>query len=72
MQAGDMEDARLEAERFLQRLRELVACRKPLTSVELGRPGYVRNPHAGGCPETAAVRRASLDLTRSLARMRRP
>ena len=69
-----------EAKRFLARVDALHACRKPLTAAEqeerdrrsafwtLG-----RNPHdaRGGCKESSAVRRASMDLTRALAKLRR-
>lgn len=65
-------EARREAERFLMRLDELKACRKPQTEAEKAqRWGRPRFPHSGSCPETAATRRASMDLTRALAKLRR-
>lgn len=65
-------EARRETERFLMRLDELKACRKPQTAEEKAqRWGRPRFPHTGSCPETAAIRRASMDLTRALAKLRR-
>lgn len=65
-------EAKREAERFLLRLAELKACRKPQTEAERNqRWGRPRFPHSGSCPETASIRRASMDLTRTLAKLRR-
>ncbi|HVQ45141.1 MAG TPA: hypothetical protein VMT30_09380 [Candidatus Saccharimonadia bacterium] len=52
-------EARAEAERFLRRLNEMDACTKHRSSYD-------------ACPSRAAVKRASLDLTRALANLRRP
>lgn len=64
--------AKQEALRFLSRLDELTECRLPLTDTEKQQQwGRKRFPHGDGCPETAAIRRASMDLTRALAKLRR-
>jgi len=55
----DLDEAKAEAKRFLKRVRELE---------EREAPYY----HAfGAWPERAAVKRASMDLTRALAKIRR-
>lgn len=71
MNSADIEDAQQEAERFLRRIKELIGCRKPLSDYETRTGGYRRRQHSGDCPETAALRRASMDLSRSLSKMRR-
>lgn len=50
--------AKAEAKRFLKALDEMCACTK-------------HGPY-DACPSRAAAKRASLDLTRALARMRQP
>lgn len=65
-----------EARRFIERAQALQACRKPLTASERAERerdifSSTRYPHTEfGCMESSAVRRASMDLTRALARMR--
>ena len=54
-----LEAASTEALRFIERADAAVAAL-------VAREGYV-----AGCPETAAAKRASMDLTRALAMMRR-
>ena len=54
-------EAEAEAERFLMRVADL---RDRYSPADLH--------HIQGCKETGAVRRASLDLTKALAQMRRP
>lgn len=52
-----------EANRFLDRVKDLQKkCRQG---------GVTIDGHIYACPESGAVRRASMDLTRSLARLRR-
>ena len=58
MHQGKLNNAIYEAERFLVRAK---AARKMLTMTSWAR---------GGCKETGAVKRASMDLTRALADMR--
>jgi len=68
----DLLVATQEAHRFLRRVQELEDCQKPLTLGEQLRDyGKKRHWHDGrGCLETAAVKRASLDLTRALSKLR--
>ncbi len=61
MNANDILEAEQEAKRFLQRVGELRAA-GALTN----NPSYLYGSAASG-----AVRRASMDLTRSLAKMRK-
>lgn len=72
MKRADIKDAVMEAQRFIDRVQEL------LTEWDAGRATHAsffkEYPH---CEPTApkqsgAVRRASMDLTRALAKMRRP
>lgn len=78
---GDMTDETLgiaiaEARRFLDRAQALQKCRRPLTAAEKAARerdifSQKRSQHSEyGCIESAAVRRASMDLTRALARVR--
>lgn len=55
-----MNRAKAEAKRFLDRVAEMEIQLK-----DRNLPWY-------GCPESGALRRASLDLTRALANLRRP
>lgn len=70
-------EAVAEAKRFLARAEALQACRKPQTAAERAERerdifAGTRAPHPHyGCIESAAVRRASMDLTRALARLRK-
>ena len=56
-----LDDAIFEAERFLKRAKEL---KKSFRGKDENR--------IMSCPENAAVKRASMDLTRSLAKLRNP
>lgn len=62
MRHDRIKEAEFEARRFLARVAE---AREALDDVE-------RNVSICGSKETGALRRASLDLTRALAAMRRP
>lgn len=62
--SGHLERAEEECARFLAATKEL---RKRLREDEHAK----QYAYITGCPETAAVRRASLDLTRALAKMRK-
>ena len=66
MTRARIEEAVKEAKRFIARADNL---RNKLLK-EDNRSGL--DDHLWGSPETAAVKRASLDLTRALAAMRRP
>ncbi len=76
MTDATLREAIAEARRFLARAEALQACRKPLTASERAERernifSGVRYPHTeSGCIESSAVRRASMDLTRALARLR--
>jgi hypothetical protein len=61
MNEAEVREARTEAQRFLRRCDEY-----------LRRVGKDQFAQISGCKEGGALRRASLDLTRSLATMRRP
>ena len=65
MRMNEVNDAELEARRFLR------AC-EALQARFNADPEATPGAWLIGSPETAAVRRASMDLTRALARMRRP
>lgn len=58
-------EARAEAVRFLDRLTELELAIVDLNRVTMKHWGII------GCPESAAVKRASMDLTRALAKLRK-
>lgn len=60
MRLEDVEEAAAEARRFLDRVDALTANVTPADA----------RYHLSGSPETGAVKRASMDLTRALARMR--
>ena len=62
-----------ELKRFQDRLSDLDKCMKPLTEEEKAqRWGHPRYRHDGrGGPETSALKRSSMDLTRALAKVRR-
>jgi len=64
MTLGDIRDAKKEAERFIITVEKCLE-----DSVYCDRNDQW---HMSGTKHTAAVRRASMDLTRSLAEMRRP
>lgn len=63
MRPKKVDEAANEAKRFLDRVRKLKAA--------VGSTHWNGNEHIWGSKETAAVRRASLDLTRALAEMRK-
>jgi len=66
MQNGNIDRAIAEAKRFLERAKELkVAVRDP-------DDGKFLKTYPSAPKEHGALRRASLDLTRALAEMRRP
>ena len=69
MEWKDVENARAEAKRFLKRVTELEnkVNRRQHT---VGNDG-VDSIFFFGCKETAAVKRASLDLSRALTELRR-
>ena len=71
MQKANINRAVLEAQQFIARAREFLA----KTAIPDGEYDYKGKVHKT-CPaaplESGALRRASLDLTRSLAAMRRP
>ena len=65
-------EAVAEAKRFLARAEALQACRKPITAAEAANRTTARYRHyETGCLEQSAARRASMDLTRVLARLRK-
>lgn len=67
-----LEEAIAEAKRFLTRAEALKECRKPITAAEAANRMTPRYRHfETGCLEQSAARRASMDLTRALARLRR-
>lgn len=63
MKISNVLEAKKEAERFLKRIKELEASQGILTKKGAG-------DHTIGSKETAAVKRSSMDLTRSLSKMR--
>ena len=65
MKETTVRQALAEARRF-ERVAEALLKRAEAEKDERGRDGYTWQ----GCPETAACRRASMDLTRALAKMR--
>jgi len=69
MEWEDVENARIEAARFLKKVAELEnkVNRRKRT---VGKDG-VDGIFFFGCKETAAVKRASLDLSRALTELRR-
>lgn len=71
MKNKNINEAELEARRFLKRIAEY----KEATAVdhvyEYVPSSMVSDPYCGaGCKQRAAIRRASMDLTRALAKMR--
>lgn len=65
-------EVKRELKRFQERLGDLDACTKPVADTERKQSWQpVRSPHYGGCPESSALRRSSMDLTRALAKWRR-
>lgn len=67
MRRSDILNADAEARRFLMRVKPALDAIK--AEIEPGPGGdYTYRPHA----EVAALKRASLDLTRALAKMRKP
>jgi len=72
MSPADVKAAIVEAERFIARAKQLLAT--DVTEWE-GSALVLRKWHGGSLSagkQTAAVRRASMDLTRALAEMRKP
>lgn len=65
MQTDEIKQAIQEAKRFIKRAEECIEARKPYES-----HGYEFTPIAP--KESGALRRASMDLTRQLAKMRKP
>jgi len=63
MKIEEIKKAEAEAERFLSRVNDLWDA--------MGQTNCKRYMMANGSPETGAVRRASMDLTRQLAKMRK-
>jgi hypothetical protein len=58
-----------EAKKFLEKVKELQTEQKKTVTYKVGEKEYVSIP---SCPkESGAVRRASMDLTRALADLRR-
>lgn len=68
MNRQSLTTALVEAERFLERAREAQA-EFVWTDFTNQAGGYWRHEHA---PDTAAAKRASMDLTRALAELRKP
>lgn len=66
MKTDEIIKAVKEAKRFIQKANECIEARK----VTHGSGEYVFHSHAP--KESGAVRRASMDLTRQLAEMRKP
>jgi len=65
MNRNSIHTAKMEAIRFLKKVDDLeILFRDPRASDSLGT--------GCGMPESAALRRASMDLTRALARLRKP
>lgn len=72
MRRGSIDHARKEAERFLDRLTELQAAHDKHRTMQRN-PGFEWEPDPlDGSKLSGSVRRASLDLTRALAEMRKP
>ena len=71
MQKANITRAVLEAQRFLARAKDyLEATKNPDGSYEY--QGKIHKTYPSAPAESGAMRRASLDLTRPLAAMRRP
>lgn len=71
MQQSNITRAVLEASRFLARAKEYQeAVKNPHGSYEW--EGKIHKTHPAAPMESGSLRRASLDLTRALAAMRRP
>jgi hypothetical protein len=65
MKVEEIKAAKAEAERFIERASECIE--------EQAKRSMSNNSWAYSCPkESGALRRASLDLTRQLAKMRKP
>lgn len=76
MNRPDVQDAVAEAKRFVKRAEALLKTEVPewVWDEKAGRGQYVKRPWtgvSGPCKEAAAAKRSSLDLSRSLAQMRR-
>lgn len=71
MRLDRLTEAELEARRFLTRVKEL---RKRI-EVEVGQGYGISNSHdrnlVDGCKETASVKRASMDLSRAVSKLRK-
>jgi len=61
---SDVQEAKAECHRFLKRVKALESTCTPEIQV--------RNWDLGPSPQCSAVKRASMDLTRALAKMRKP
>lgn len=74
MRRANLDHARHEAERFLNRLIELQLTHDACKTERKKNPDhwYHVNDPLSGSKESGAVRRASLDLTRALAELRKP
>lgn len=78
MRLKKIDEAVNEAERFLKAAKALQEAEEARANARndryaaLGLPTPVRTPLVWGSKESGALRRASMDLTRSLADMRRP
>lgn len=76
MRAETIEEAESVAREFLRRAELLRACNKPFCADEQrdGKPtGHTTygDRWSGGCAETSALRRQSMELTRALAKLRK-
>lgn len=71
MQNGNIDRAIAEAKRFLERAKDYRDAIKEPDSAYVDQHGMVRKTYPSAPKESGALRRASLDLTRALAAMRR-
>lgn len=72
MQNGNIDRAIAEAKRFLERAKDYRDAIKEPDGEYVDQHGMVRKTYPSAPAESGSMRRASLDLTRALAAMRRP
>lgn len=65
MTIQQLQEAKQESERFLNRIKELES--------RVKKDGWLKweSGYISGCSESGAVRRSSMDLTRTLAKLRK-
>lgn len=73
MNRNDLKIVKSETERFLAKIKALEALEKATLKAQRGSSNKDEYDFLlqFGCPETSAVKRSSLDLTRALAKLRR-